>query len=65
MEDIEALSCVWRAGRSKAKTDHSAILFNVNPKINYTPKDIDENHGHAAGLAKKLKLKQTAGYSQR
>ena len=31
-------------------------VFNVNPKINYTPKDIDENHGHAAGLAKKLKL---------
>merc|ERR1711871_716271 len=32
ISDIEALSCVWRAGRSKAKTDHSAILFNVNPK---------------------------------
>jgi hypothetical protein len=31
-------------------------VFNKNPKINYTPKDIDENHGHAAGLAKKLKL---------
>ena len=31
-------------------------VFNVNPKINYTPKDIDENHGHAAGLTKKLKL---------
>ena len=31
-------------------------VFNKNPKINYTPKDIDENHGHAPGLAKKLKL---------
>ena len=31
-------------------------VFNKSPKINYTPKDIDENHGHAAGLAKKLKL---------
>jgi len=31
-------------------------VFNINPKINYTPKDIDENHGHAPGLAKKLKL---------
>ena len=31
-------------------------VFNVNPKINYTPQDIDKNHGHAAGLAKKLKL---------
>jgi hypothetical protein len=31
-------------------------VFNKEPKINYTPKDIDQNHGHAAGLAKKLKL---------
>lgn len=29
--------------------------FNKNPKINYTPKDIDANHGHAPGLASKLK----------
>ena len=27
-----------------------------NPKINYTSQDIDKNHGHAAGLVKKLKL---------
>jgi hypothetical protein len=31
-------------------------LGNVNPKINYTDEDIDRNHGHAPGLAKKLKL---------
>ena len=31
-------------------------VFNKEPKINYTPQDIDQNHGHAAGLAKKLKL---------
>ena len=31
-------------------------VFNKEPKINYTPQDIDENHGHAPGLAKKLKL---------
>ena len=31
-------------------------IFNVEPKINYTPQDIDKNHGHAAGLASKLKL---------
>jgi hypothetical protein len=29
--------------------------FNKNPKINYSEKDIDENHGHAPGLASKLK----------
>lgn len=29
--------------------------FNKNPKINFTPEDIDTNHGHAPGLAQKLK----------
>lgn len=29
--------------------------FNKDPKINYTNEDIDRNHGHAPGLASKLK----------
>lgn len=29
--------------------------FNKNPKINRTEADVDANHGHAPGLAKKLK----------
>jgi hypothetical protein len=33
----------------------SKSAFNVNPKINYTPEDVDRNHGHAPGLAAKLK----------
>jgi hypothetical protein len=33
----------------------SKSAFNKNPKINYTPEDIDANHGHAPGLAEKLK----------
>lgn len=31
-------------------------IANVSPKINYTDEDVDKNHGHAPGLAKKLKL---------
>ena len=32
-------------------------IFNtVTPKINYTPQDIDKNHGHSGDLANKLKL---------
>jgi hypothetical protein len=31
-------------------------LGNVTPKINYTEEDVDKNHGHAPGLAKKLKI---------
>lgn len=34
----------------------SKSAFNKTPKINYTDKDIDENHGHAPGLASKLKM---------
>ena len=33
----------------------SKSAFNKNPKINYTEKDIDRNHGHAPGLSSKLK----------
>ena len=32
----------------------SKSAFNKNPKINYTPQDIIENHGHAPGLVEKL-----------
>ncbi|KAJ8598603.1 hypothetical protein CTAYLR_001703 [Chrysophaeum taylorii] len=30
--DVEAISCVFRAGRSGAKTDHSSVLFDVDTK---------------------------------
>lgn len=33
----------------------SKSAFNKNPKINYTEKDIEKNHGHSPGLASKLK----------
>lgn len=33
----------------------SKSAFNKNPKINYTPADVEKNHGHAPGLVKKLK----------
>ena len=33
----------------------SKSAFNKNPKINYTPEDVEKNHGHAPGLVEKLK----------
>ena len=33
----------------------SKSAFNKNPKLNYTEKDIETNHGHAPGLMAKLK----------
>jgi hypothetical protein len=32
----------------------SKSAFNKNPKINYTPQDVQKNHGHAPGLVEKL-----------
>jgi hypothetical protein len=32
----------------------SKSAFNKNPKLNYTEKDIEANHGHAPGLVSKL-----------
>jgi len=33
----------------------SKSAFNKTPKVNYTPQDIERNHGHAPGLVSKLK----------
>ena len=33
----------------------SKSVFNKDPKLNYTPEDIEKNHGHAPGLVGKLK----------
>ena len=33
----------------------SKSISNVNAKVNFTDKDIDDNHGNSPGLAKKLK----------
>ena len=33
----------------------SMSAFNATPKLNYTPEDIEKNHGHAPGLVSKLK----------
>lgn len=33
----------------------SKSVFNKKPKLNYTPEDIEKNHGHAPGLVTKLK----------
>lgn len=34
----------------------SKSAFNKTPKLNYTPEDVDANHGHVPGLADKLKI---------
>ena len=52
LDDITALSCVWRAGRSKALTDHSAIMFNVNPNTGEIKKGTTNAHWYQLGISK-------------
>lgn len=52
MDDVQALSCVWRAGRAKAKTDHSAILFNVDPKTGVIKRGTTNVHWYQRGFSK-------------
>eukprot|EP00040_Diaphanoeca_grandis_P035250 m.221170 g.221170 ORF g.221170 m.221170 type:complete len:520 (-) comp33339_c0_seq1:324-1883(-) len=52
MDDVQALSCVWRAGRAKAKTDHSAVLFNVDPQSGLIKKGTTNVHWYQRGLSK-------------
>lgn len=37
----------------------SKSAFNKNPKLNYTPEEVEKNHGHAPGLVAKLKAALT------
>lgn len=50
-----SLLCSYHPETNKFFVSTKSIA-NVAPKINYTDEDVDKNHGHAPGLAKKLKL---------
>merc|ERR1711871_667861 len=51
MDDISALSCVWRAGREGASTDHSCIMFNVDPETGIIQKGTTSKHWYKLGPA--------------
>lgn len=53
-DDIRALSCVWRAGRKDALTDHSAVLFNVDPITGIIKKGTSNVHWYQRGPLKPL-----------
>lgn len=50
-----APSFIIGADKDGRKYVATKSLANKTPKINYTPEDVDRNHGHAPGLAAKLK----------
>ena len=50
VEDITALSCVFRAGRQAAETDHSAIMFDVDVKTGKVLGGTLSEHWYRLGL---------------
>jgi len=57
---ITALSCVWRAGRKGAETDHSAVLFDVDQKSKTFRAGITNTHWYRLGLDKIFSTPWTA-----
>lgn len=49
-KDVTALSCVFRAGRAGAETDHSSILFDVDVKTGLIGGGTTNAHWYRLGL---------------
>ena len=54
VEDVTALSCVFRAGRKGASTDHDAIMFDVDPKTGVILGGTTNAHWYRLGLTEIL-----------
>ena len=50
VEDVTALSCVFRAGRKNAQTDHDSILFDVDVKTGKVLGGTTNAHWYRLGL---------------
>lgn len=50
VEDVTALSCVFRAGRQHAKTDHDAVMFDVDVKTGTVLGGTSNAHWYRLGL---------------
>lgn len=51
-ETVRSLSCVFRAGRAGAMTDHSSILFDVDTATGTIRKGTTNQHWYELGLSK-------------
>jgi len=51
-KDVECLSCVFRAGREGAMTDHSCIMFDVDMSTGVIKKGTTNAHWYQLGLQK-------------
>lgn len=56
---VKALSCVLRAGRQNARTDHSAVMFNVDTKTGVIGQGLSNAHWYRIGLWNALRCPWT------
>jgi len=47
---VTALSCVFRAGRANAKTDHSSIIFDIDTRTGVVGKGTTNSHWYQLGM---------------
>jgi len=47
---VNALSCVFRAGRANAKTDHSSVIFDIDTTTGVIGKGTTNNHWYQLGM---------------
>jgi hypothetical protein len=47
---VTALSCVFRAGRANAKTDHSSIIFDIDTQTGVIGKGTTNSHWYQLGM---------------
>ena len=50
LEDVKALSCVFRAGRANAATDHDSVMFDVDVKTGKILGGTSNAHWYKLGL---------------
>jgi len=51
---VKALSCVLRAGRTNAETDHSCVMFNVDMETGIIGQGLANSHWYQVGLRRAL-----------
>lgn len=56
---VKALSCVLRAGRSGADTDHKCVMFNVDMNTGVIGQGLANSHWYQLGLWKAMRCRLT------
>jgi hypothetical protein len=63
--EVRILSCVWRAGRANAITDHKCVMFDVDCATGVIRKGVTSAHWYSLGLDKFFRSPWTSPASMR